>query len=89
MRFHKVLKKLVFHGEWDYTDAGILDRTHLRWFTKKSIKKMYEDLGYIVDEHVGISPTRSLKPFFYNIPLLFTGMDMRFHQFATVARKVS
>ena len=89
MRFHKVLKNLVIHGDWEYKDQGILDRTHLRWFTKKSIKNMYEDLGYTVDEHVGISPTRSIKPIFYNIPLLFTGMDMRFQQFATVARKAS
>ncbi len=89
MRFHRVLKNLVIHGNWEYKDAGILDRTHLRWFTKKSIKNMYENLGYTVDQHVGIFPTRSIKPLFYNIPLLFTAMDIRFQQFATVARKSS
>jgi 2-polyprenyl-3-methyl-5-hydroxy-6-metoxy-1,4-benzoquinol methylase len=87
MRFHKVLKNLVLHGDWEYKDDGILDRTHLRWFTKKSIRNMYENLGFTVEEHVGISRTRSLKPILYNIPMLFTGMDMRFQQFATVARK--
>lgn len=27
----------LFGGKWDYTAGGIMDRTHLRFFTKKSI----------------------------------------------------
>jgi 2-polyprenyl-3-methyl-5-hydroxy-6-metoxy-1,4-benzoquinol methylase len=29
----------LLFGKWDYTDRGILDRTHLRFFTKKSFQK--------------------------------------------------
>jgi len=46
IRYYKVLRKLVFKGDWDYQDAGILDRTHLRFFTFKTIKTMFEQGGY-------------------------------------------
>jgi 2-polyprenyl-3-methyl-5-hydroxy-6-metoxy-1,4-benzoquinol methylase len=32
----KILKALIVNGTWTYQDTGILDRTHLRFFTKKS-----------------------------------------------------
>lgn len=88
IRNFRILKKLVVDGDWKYTDKGIMDRTHMRFFTKKSIKDMYEDLGYEVISHDGINPSKSLKPYLYNIPLLFKAMDMKYAQFATVAKKV-
>jgi len=35
----------VFGGNWDYRDSGILDRTHLRFFTRKSFMALVEKLG--------------------------------------------
>lgn len=32
-------------GRWDYADYGILDRTHLRFFTRKTMLKLVEDCG--------------------------------------------
>jgi 2-polyprenyl-3-methyl-5-hydroxy-6-metoxy-1,4-benzoquinol methylase len=87
IRYFRSFFKLLFHGEWDYTDEGILDRTHVRFFTKKSILKMYDKAGYTVISHEGINGTKSIKPFLINIPLLFNGMDMKYTQFATVAKK--
>ncbi len=86
MRNFRVLKMLIWDGNWDYADHGIMDKTHLRWFTKKSIRKMYESLGFKIIEHKGINPSKSLKPYLYNIPFLFTGMDIKYVQFATVAQ---
>ena len=31
-----VVVPLLFRGRFEYQDAGVLDRTHLRWFTRKS-----------------------------------------------------
>ena len=76
---------MVFLKDWKYDDFGIMDKTHLRFFTGKSIKRMYEDLGYDVLIHEGINITRSLKPILFNILTLFTQMDIRIHQYATVA----
>jgi 2-polyprenyl-3-methyl-5-hydroxy-6-metoxy-1,4-benzoquinol methylase len=33
-------------GHWNYQDSGILDKTHLRFFTKKSAIEMIEGAGY-------------------------------------------
>ncbi|MCF6295542.1 MAG: class I SAM-dependent methyltransferase [Flavobacteriaceae bacterium] len=85
IRYHSALVKLLFNKDFEYTDHGVMDKTHLRFFTKKSIYNMYTNLGYDVKKHVGINPTKSIKPFLYNIPLLFTATDIKYLQFATVA----
>lgn len=42
-----ILGKLL-RGDLYYEDAGVLDRTHLRFFTKDSAIRMFEDCGYQV-----------------------------------------
>ena len=36
VRNYKVIFSLLFLGKWDYVENGILDKTHLRFFTKKT-----------------------------------------------------
>jgi SAM-dependent methyltransferase len=36
VRHYSVALPLLFEGRWEYEDAGLLDRTHLRFFTKDS-----------------------------------------------------
>lgn len=36
VRHYSVVLPLLFAGRWNYEDAGLLDRTHLRFFTKAS-----------------------------------------------------
>lgn len=33
-------------GDFRYEDSGILDRTHLRWFTRKTMVEMFKSSGY-------------------------------------------
>ncbi len=40
IRYHKVLKSLVFDGEFEYTDSGLLDRTHLRFFVRDTAERL-------------------------------------------------
>ena len=35
---HFSIRLLLFFGLWNYTQRGILDKTHLRFFTKKSLR---------------------------------------------------
>lgn len=42
--FYKTRLTLL-RGEWNYTSEGILDRTHLRFLTKKSLKTLFEETG--------------------------------------------
>ena len=86
IRFHSVLIPLIFSKKFEYKRSGVMDKTHLRFFTKKSIKNMYEGLGYEIVSHIGINRTRSIRPILYNIPLFFLANDIRYPQYATVAK---
>ena len=36
-------------GRFDYKPMGIMDATHLRWFTRKSVIRLFQASGYHVD----------------------------------------
>ena len=50
VRHWKVLADLAFHGAWDYQDAGVMDRTHLRFFTRRSCFNMLRGAGFEVEQ---------------------------------------
>ena len=86
VRFFLVVRDLVFKGDWEYRDFGILDRTHLRFFTKKSIANLLRRNDFDVEQIVGINVAK-LK-FHYKILFTLTPpsfSDMRFPQFAVVS----
>lgn len=37
-------------GRWDYGPNGVLDITHLRFFTKATLRALFEQTGYLVRE---------------------------------------
>jgi SAM-dependent methyltransferase len=43
-----VRKSLLF-GHWDYADGGVMDRTHLRFFTAATWRALLERAGYPVE----------------------------------------
>ncbi len=42
---HVDVRAMLALGEWRYQDDGVLDRTHLRWFTRRSLHAMLTDAG--------------------------------------------
>lgn len=48
-----VIRDLI-RGEWRYADIGILDRTHLRFFTLSSIREMFANAGYRITSVAGV-----------------------------------
>ncbi|HEY4285255.1 MAG TPA: class I SAM-dependent methyltransferase [Chthoniobacterales bacterium] len=88
IRYFPVLKDLVLHGQWEYEDAGILDRTHLRFFTRKSIAKLFPSLGYRILQLEGINPRPSWKATLLNFAVLGKLTDTRYLQFACVAQPI-
>ena len=50
-------------GHFEYQDRGILDRVHLRFFTRKSIRRLVEKNGYtIVRQAMTVIPLEVLFP---------------------------
>lgn len=46
IRHKSILKELILNDNFEYAEEGLLDVSHIRFFTKKTIIKMFEDLGY-------------------------------------------
>lgn len=56
--------QLLF-GNFEYTDRGILDATHLRFFTRKSFKKFLTDSGLAIEKVIPTPiPLSLIHPFF-------------------------
>jgi 2-polyprenyl-3-methyl-5-hydroxy-6-metoxy-1,4-benzoquinol methylase len=51
------------NGEWHYAGAGILDITHVRFFTRAQALQMLEQTGWMVED-LRINPDQSLKAAF-------------------------
>lgn len=52
VRHYRVLMPLLMRGRWDYLDSGILDRSHLRFFTRGTAIELIESAGLSVEEVV-------------------------------------
>lgn len=49
VRYYRVLLPLMLGGRWDYQDSGILDRTHLRFFTRATAIELVESAGFSIE----------------------------------------
>jgi len=47
---HGALRLALLQGRWTYTEAGLLDRTHLHFFTRTSLLQLLEGVGLAVDD---------------------------------------
>ena len=47
-----VVSSLLQGGRFEYDERGLLDITHLRFFTLESIKRLFEETGYVLERHV-------------------------------------
>jgi 2-polyprenyl-3-methyl-5-hydroxy-6-metoxy-1,4-benzoquinol methylase len=55
IRFLPALSQVVFRKDFPQEDSGVFDRTHLRFFTRKSIVRMFEGSGFTVQRIKGIN----------------------------------
>jgi O-antigen biosynthesis protein len=51
---HRSVRLSLLFGEFNYSDAGLLDRTHLRFFTRKTVELMVVEAGFRIAEMVRI-----------------------------------
>lgn len=91
VRYLPVLYELLIKKDWKYRDTGVLDNTHLRFFTQKSIRRLFESSGYRINKITGIKvPAKLIESvIFFLVGLLTLGYykDTRFIQYACIARK--
>lgn len=67
VRYYGVINMLV-EGRWKYEDSGILDRTHLRFFTRKEMESLFRDAGFEITGICG-----NLDPAYHSLSDPFSG----------------
>jgi 2-polyprenyl-3-methyl-5-hydroxy-6-metoxy-1,4-benzoquinol methylase len=86
IRFYPVMLSLLRYKDFKYLDAGVMDKTHLRFFTEKSMVRMFEACGFYIELIEGINRHDSFKYLNLLNRLLFgTLNDMKNPQFVVVA----
>ena len=45
---HAAIRLALLQGKFDYMEFGILDNTHLRFFTKKTVEDLFDSSGYLI-----------------------------------------
>ncbi|MDP1636696.1 MAG: methyltransferase domain-containing protein [Candidatus Nitrotoga sp.] len=81
-------------GKWDYRGEGILDRTHLHFFTRKSVEELFWNAGlrlvYMGTTTRGTSLPNNLAQSFWKNGLMADSLtqDAETWQFLVVAEKI-
>jgi SAM-dependent methyltransferase len=78
---HWSVRASLLAGRFDYTDRGILDRTHLRFFTQSTLLDLLESTGCTVE-----ATSQSLVPLELLLPEEITATSL--WSAATTARKL-
>ena len=76
---------LVLKQDWKYQESGVLDYTHLRFFTKKSIVRMFESCGFRVVTIEGINAPPGMAKRLFSFLTLGLLKDWKYLQFAVRA----
>lgn len=80
------LYNLLIKNDWEYKDMGILDRTHIRFFTKKSIIRMFNSSGYSIINIEGINRNEGWKWRLLNLLTLGLIKNTGYLQFVSIAK---
>lgn len=92
VRYMSALKTIVWNGDFPREDYGIFDRTHLRFFTRTTIREMFETNGFRIETLRGLRDphphSRTAKLVVKTLRTLFPRRfdDVNYLQFAVVAR---
>lgn len=90
VRHLDTVHEIVVKGDFRYQPAGVLDSTHLRFFTMRSAQRMFEDCGFTVESVTGIKDRRTSRRIlpFLAMASVFSrsfSYESRFRQFVIVA----
>jgi methionine biosynthesis protein MetW len=47
---HGSVRLALLQGRWTYTETGLLDATHIRFFNRAGVLAMFAEAGYVVEE---------------------------------------
>ena len=86
VRNWNVVKRLVLNGDFSYQETGIMDRTHLRFFTRRTARQLFVDCGYAVDVCEPHNISTTWKARLASVPFMRASREVRAAQVVVVAR---
>ena len=78
VRYYKNLFALIVRRDWRYTDKGILDATHLRFFTQNSFQRSLRESGFSKEKMRGINSAVYLKQQYCTSPARTAGNVLKY-----------
>lgn len=83
---HVVPMLKILFDRFEYQESGILDKTHLRFFTLHTIRRMFHETGYLIQQ---VNTNRSISWKFKLLNLFSLGLMRQFsiYQYIVVAKK--
>lgn len=85
IRYTPALSKIVFRRDFPQREYGVFDRTHLRFFTRKSIKRLFKNAGFRMQRMEGINAHYGPMSIVLALVSLGYFADGFFQQYACVA----
>ncbi len=61
----------IFKGKFEYTDIGVKDRTHLRFYNQKTARELIENAGLEILEYYSPWQVNPIRVFFDHLPLFW------------------
>jgi len=82
-----VIKSVLIKGDFKYSDSGILDKTHLRFFCKKNIISLFKSKGYDIDIFPNFANAENSKRKFLDMITLHIVEEFLTVQYYIIAKK--
>lgn len=97
VRYIGNLAALLIRKDWRYRTEGILDNTHLRFFTEKSIRRAITSAGFQIEKLAGIKYDwqkatnfqQLLKKIPQSLAVFALGSDTQYFQFGLRAKLIN
>lgn len=88
VRYIENVYHFLIDMDWKYTEQGILDNTHLKFFTKKSMIRTFKNAGYDIVSIIGIRSHYWSGKKIFLLRLFFDKWmaDMKFMNYVIVAK---
>lgn len=85
-------KQLFFSGDFEYQENGLLDKTHLHFYTVNTLPKLLKETGWHVDSIIGTITRLPFEDLTGRIPFIYNWLvnkykNLSYYHFVTIASK--